>query len=69
MNPFPRPITGRTVDEMRRELEAISGECRATADELNGTDAKQVRLLLLEIAQYAERAHALVLVLQKGPPK
>jgi len=63
--PFPRPVTGMTLDEIRRALEDISGECRATAGELNGSDAAHVRRMLIGIALLVESAHALVLNLSE----
>ena len=66
---FPRPAAGMTVDEMRRALENISGECRATAAELDGSDAKYLGEVLGQIAQNAETAHKWVLILERGPAR
>jgi len=55
--PFPRPVCGMTLDEMRLALEHISGETRATAAELHGADAQYVGAELREVARLAEEAH------------
>jgi len=66
------PAAGRTLDQMRRELEDISSQCRGTAEELlrskpRGADADRVVRLLRRIAEYAENACELVVFLDDGP--
>jgi len=52
-----------TLEEMRAQLEQISGESRIAAETVKGEDAKFVRLKLLEIAQHCELARAHILSL------
>ena len=63
----PGIVGGITLADMRTMLDSISSECQSavTSGDLSGADAEHVKKVLTGIAEYANRACALVRHLTK----